>query len=72
MMLLPIKDLLLSFTPDEVMHIPGLGFDGLVGYSHQLQWPRMLSVLLSQLKSMEANSMPMALHQVECLNIREH
>ena len=59
-------------SPEDVLHIPGLGFDGLVGYSTAPSpWLRTQSAWQVLVRNMVLPSLLTALHPVRCWNIRE-
>lgn len=55
--------------PEDVLHIPGLGFDGLVGYS-PIAMAKMPSVLQLRRRNTARSFTPTAHHRPACWNIR--
>lgn len=56
--------------PSDVLHVPGLGFDGLVGYSPIAMAKNAIGLAIAA-KSMAVSSMPTVPHRAVCWNIRE-
>ena len=61
-------DSTVTLLPEDVLHIPGLGFDGLVGYSPIAMLRTRLGWRLP-VRSMELSSSLMAHHHLECWSI---
>lgn len=62
------KEYAVTLQPSEVLHIPGLGFDGWSATAPSL-WRRMPSAWLSPVRNTEPNSSPTVLHLAVCWNI---
>ena len=65
------KSSIVRLKPSDVLHIPGLGFDGLVGYSPPLRWQRTPSALPLPQRNTAPNFLQMARSQAVCWSIRE-
>ena len=62
-----MKGVTVNLPPSDVLHIPGLGFDGLVGYS-PIAWPRTPSAWRLPARSTGPSSSPTARPLAACWN----
>ena len=60
------KEFAVTLHPSDVLHIPGLGFDGLVGYSPIAMAKNAIG--MAPARSTEPNSSPTVLHLAVCWN----
>ena len=65
-----VKGSIVRLKPSDVLHIPGLGFDGLVGYS-PIAMAKNAIGLLSPQRNTAPSSLPTAHSQAVCWSIRE-
>ena len=63
-----MKGVTVNLPPSDVLHIPGLGFDGLVGLQSPLPWPRTPSAWRLPARSTGPSSSPMARPPAVCWN----
>ncbi len=59
------KETTVRLSETDVLHIPGLGFDGLVGYSPIAMAKNAIGLAIAE-KNMVVNFMQMEQHQVVC------